>query len=723
MASSNDKYHMFVYNLPYCERKSLCRLLDINDKWEELGGIYMKFDVLTLQYIRKKQSPTDELLNLWGIQNHTVLELFVLLSRMQHYQAMTILKPLVNPKYHRLIYEGEENLSRMFAAHSLRKDDGGSGTGAVGYSVPYRPDQNREHMEPSAPTQISKDLGLSSNNLNMDEPVHKILPKVPLMPPAEVKIVNTAGAAVNGSRRDSGESHHPGSSQPPRQERNESPSTRKLSNASIASSSAEACTPLINYTELEAATNGWDRSCIVGRGGFGTVYKGTWKNTLVAIKKLENQKDNMESEEVLEAQRQQSLRELKYLNSCRHDNILPLYGYSVGGEASCLVYQYMVNGSVEDRLLCRHGTKPLTWQQRHNIATGTARGIQFLHSVGDKPLVHGDIKSANILLDPYFEPKIGDFGLAREGPLQQYTHIKVSRVHGTRPYLPDEFLRGKKFSTKVDTFSFGIVLFELATGLRAYEESRPKKFLKDHVEAVSETELSDLADVKAGPDDCATATGLLALGRWCVQYRPKDRPDMVLVLHRLNKLKSTQDMAQRAHCLLRQNSLSPSNPYEMQLVHDHLSQQRRLTPPSLTPLYIPNQMVFAMHGSSQPPSSGAVQNQVSPELFPYKLPEQTPCQVQLGNHQMPQYAPVINVSSPTGPNLSELLPPSTSGQLPFIFDQNTAQNQQEHPELPLTPCDNLPLISELGIKTPTTEQLTLSASVPVKEICTSSSSG
>lgn len=697
--ASNDSYHMYIYKLPYCERKALCRLLDLNDKWEELGGIHMKFDVLTLQYIRKKQSPTDELLSLWGIQNHTVLELFVFLSKMQHYQAMTILKPMVNPKYHQLIYEGEENLSRILPGV-----------------------RSRQHIEPSAPTQISKDLGLSSN-LNFKETEQKIPSKIPPMHDSEKKIVNTArnydAAVVNGARRNSGKSPHPVSSQPQKQE---SPSDQKLPIASGASSSAEACTPLISYSELEIATSGWDRSCILGRGGFGTVYKGTWKNTLVAIKKLENQKDNMEAEEILEAQRQQSLRELKYLNSFRHDNILPLYGYSLGGEASCLVYQYMVNGSLEDRLLCRQGTKPLTWQHRHTIATGTARGIQFLHSVGDKPLVHGDIKSANILLDPNYEPKIGDFGLAREGPMQQYTHIKVSRVHGTRPYLPDEFLRGKKFSTKVDTFSFGIVLFELATGLRAYEESRPHKFLKAHVESVSETELSNLADIKAGPDDCATAPGLLILGLWCVRESPKERPDMISVLQCLDTLKTTHVMAQHAQDLVRHNRLSPSNPYENQLLHDHIKTVERLRTRTPTPICMPHQ--FMIHKPEDAPSSVAMQNQMSPEYLPYKRPEQTPSPVQLDNCQDAKYVPDVNISPPTGPNLTELLPPySPPGQTPFTFDYNALANQQVHPELPPTPCGPLPDLSELGIKTSSTEQLSVSAPVNVKEICSSSSSG
>lgn len=83
-----------------------------------LGGVYMNFDVLTIQTLRREilrgNSPTDELLTKWGHQNHTILELFVLLSKMQHYQAMLVIKQFVDTEYHRLIYEGEQNLNRLF---------------------------------------------------------------------------------------------------------------------------------------------------------------------------------------------------------------------------------------------------------------------------------------------------------------------------------------------------------------------------------------------------------------------------------------------------------------------------------------------------------------------------------------------------------------------------------------------------------------------------------
>lgn len=268
------------------------------------------------------------------------------------------------------------------------------------------------------------------------------------------------------------------------------------------------------------------------------------------------------------------------LNSYRHDNILPLYGFSLGAEEPCLIYQYLPNGSLEDRLLCRQGSKPLSWFQRHNIATGTARGLQFLHTIGEKPLIHGDIKSANILLDSNFEPKIGDFGLAREGPYNHYTHMKVSKVHGTRPYLPDEFLRHKKFSTKVDTHSFGIVMFELATGLRAYDDQRPHKFLKDLIENSNDQELALLMDKKGGPDDQQTFPNLIMLGKCCTSRKPKERPEMVTVLQELNAMAVKRDTILKVQNLMKHNSVSPLNAFDVQVIHDHLSQQKRISPAS-----------------------------------------------------------------------------------------------------------------------------------------------
>lgn len=282
--------------------------------------------------------------------------------------------------------------------------------------------------------------------------------------------------------------------------------------------------PTIPYDDLKQATNNWDEHTFLGKGGFGTVFRGTWKCTEVAIKRIERKEENTNT--YIE-QMKQSMTELYCLNAYRHDNILPLYGFSMGGPQPCLVYQYMRGGSLEGRL--KNSKLSLKWSTRLSIVTGTARGLQFLHTIGEKPLVHGDIKPANILLDENDFPRIGDFGLAREGRHEEYIHL--SKVHGTRPYLPDEFIREKKFSIKVDTFSFGIVLFEIATGLSAYSNKRSPQLLRDLVLDYKD----DILKLKDNKEDGGINLfrELISIGKICVSKRAKDRPKMVEVLKKL----------------------------------------------------------------------------------------------------------------------------------------------------------------------------------------------
>ncbi|KAL7744358.1 hypothetical protein ACLKA6_001748 [Drosophila palustris] len=217
----------------------------------------------------------------------------------------------------------------------------------------------------------------------------------------------------------------------------------------------------IDYDELVQATGNWSPENKLGHGGFGEVFKGEFKNTDVAIKAMNYKHKHSNKRQV---HLQQSYNELKYLNTLRHDNILALYGYSINGEKPCLVYQLMKGGSLDSRLRVHNSKTPLSWQQRLSIALGTAKGIYFLHTARTKPLIHGDIKPANILLDHCLQPKIGDFGLAREGPKSIDAVMEVAKVFGTRIYLPPEFLSSRKLSTGVDIYSFGVVLLEVFTG-------------------------------------------------------------------------------------------------------------------------------------------------------------------------------------------------------------------------------------------------------------------
>ncbi|XP_003701323.2 serine/threonine-protein kinase pelle [Megachile rotundata] len=500
--ANNIKY---IYQLPFLERSELCKILNQNDKWEELAGIWMHYDVFAIQSLRKEKNPTDELLTMWGHHNHTILELFVLLSKMQHYQAMLPLKLYVEEKYHKLISCGEGNLNRILERR-LQKNTKDLKIGIQNFNqiAPPEPNVPKIIVERNTKEESYKILNKPMQAMHIaDTPSNSNNLLVGSVAPAHLLSPLLQHGISNGKR-----------------------------NNEVAAIQAETTLPQASYEELTIVTNDWDKGYILGRGGFGTVYKGIWKNTEVAIKKLE--KRRTDSNESYAIQLQQSLREIKILNSFPHENILPLYAYSLDGKSPCLVYQFMKNGSLEDRLLLRHKTQPLTWMQRHQIAKGTACGLQYLHIIGKKPLIHGDIKSANILLDKSFEPKIGDFGLAREGPEED--SMKVSKIHGTRPYLPEEFLYKRELSTKVDTYSFGIVLFELATGLSAYDESRVQdKFLKDFINGWEKSQLDLLRDKKAGEKDSQVYNNLMILGKWCTNS-VQNRPEMSSVFKKFNGL-------------------------------------------------------------------------------------------------------------------------------------------------------------------------------------------
>ncbi|XP_017006190.2 serine/threonine-protein kinase pelle [Drosophila takahashii] len=326
----------------------------------------------------------------------------------------------------------------------------------------------------------------------------------------------------------------------------EIPSLESLGNIHISTVQRAAESLLkIDYEELANATDRWCPENRLGQGGFGDVYRGEWKQLDVAIKVMNYRNyPNIDKNQV---ELQQSYNELKYLNTIRHDNILALYGYSINGVNPCLVYQLMKGGSLENRLRAHKAQQPLpalTWQQRFSICHGTARGIYFLHTARSTPLIHGDIKPANILLDQCLQPKIGDFGLAREGPKSIDAVMQVKKVFGTRIYLPPEFRNSKQLSTGVDVYSFGIVLLEVFTG-RQVTDRLPKNdlqqdllhYVKQHWRQ-NRLELLDKHVATPMGDELAMCMCTIAAGLDCTALDPSDRPSMNAVLDRFKPFRN-----------------------------------------------------------------------------------------------------------------------------------------------------------------------------------------
>ncbi|KAF8414271.1 hypothetical protein HHK36_002272 [Tetracentron sinense] len=285
-----------------------------------------------------------------------------------------------------------------------------------------------------------------------------------------------------------------------------------------------------SYKELKSATKGFHSSRILGHGAFGTVYKAFFlgSGTISAVKRSKHTHEG----------KTEFLAELSIIASLRHKNLVQLQGWCAEKGELLLVYEFMPNGSL-DEVLYQEPEQGmlLKWSQRYNIAMGTASVLTYLHQECEQQVIHRDIKTSNILLDGNFNPRLGDFGLAR---LMEHDKSPVSTLTaGTMGYLAPEYLQFGKATEKTDVFSYGVVILEVACGRRPIEKEPNSQKMVNLVDWVwglySEGKLIEAADKRLnGEFKEEEMRKLLLVGLSCANPDCMERPLMRRVLQILN---------------------------------------------------------------------------------------------------------------------------------------------------------------------------------------------
>ncbi|OAY54585.1 hypothetical protein MANES_03G086600v8 [Manihot esculenta] len=235
-----------------------------------------------------------------------------------------------------------------------------------------------------------------------------------------------------------------------------------------------AANPLIAFTydELKVITENFRQDRLLGGGGFGSVYEGFINEDLreglqplpVAVKVHDGDNSHQGHREWL--------AEVIFLGQLSHPNLVKLIGYCCEDKHRVLIYEYMARGSVENNLFSRV-LLPLPWHIRMKIAFEAAKGLAYLHDA-EKPVIYRDFKTSNILLDLDYNAKLSDFGLAKDGPMGDKTHVST-RVMGTYGYAAPEYIMTGHLTPRSDVYSFGVVLLELLTGRKSLDKSRPAR--------------------------------------------------------------------------------------------------------------------------------------------------------------------------------------------------------------------------------------------------------
>ncbi|KAI3910147.1 hypothetical protein MKW98_014532 [Papaver atlanticum] len=283
--------------------------------------------------------------------------------------------------------------------------------------------------------------------------------------------------------------------------------------------------------EIVVATDSFSEAKIIGEGGYGKVYKCTLDHTPMAVKVLHPQEFGTKKEEFL--------MEVEVLSQLCHPHLVLLLGGCP--EIGCLVYEYMENGNLEERLFCSGGTEPLPWFIRFRIAYEVACGLAFLHGTKPQPIIHRDLKPGNILLGRNYVSKIGDVGFAKFVTSVVPDNVSMCRnstLAGTLNYMDPEYYRTGVIRPKSDVYSFGIIVLQMLT-------ARPASGLLMSVEnAISNGSFVDILDKSITDWPLPEAQELAWLALRCSRLRCRDRPDLksdvLPVLERLSNLASVQ---------------------------------------------------------------------------------------------------------------------------------------------------------------------------------------
>ncbi|KAH1104913.1 hypothetical protein GYH30_038298 [Glycine max] len=280
-----------------------------------------------------------------------------------------------------------------------------------------------------------------------------------------------------------------------------------------------------NIKEIEVATNYFDNALKIGEGGYGPVFKGVLDHTEVAIKALKP--------DISQGERQFQ-QEVNVLSTIKHPNMVQLLGACP--EYGCLVYEYIENGSLEDRLFQKDNTPTIPWKVRFKIASEIATGLLFLHQTKPEPVVHRDLKPANILLDRNYASKITDVGLARLVPpsvANKTTQYHKTTAAGTFCYIDPEYQQTGLLGVKSDIYSLGVMLLQIITG-------KPPMGVAHLVEeAIDKGKLQEVLDPNVTDWPLEETLSYARLALKCCEMRKRDRPDLrSVILPELNRLRN-----------------------------------------------------------------------------------------------------------------------------------------------------------------------------------------